>query len=534
MAKWPLVPMTASALLLAACGSSTPTASQPTFTAQNTVITASDISDAVTLDPNVAYEFSSTAAAHQIYSTLVQFPPGNLTQPVPSVATSWSVSSNGQDWTFQLRKGVKFSNGDTLTAQDVVYSLERVVNIPTDPASWLITQMGFTPANVAQDVRAVGSNELKITLPQPFAQGAFLAVLANPVASIVDSRVVKAHVKNGDWGTHWLYNHSAGSGPYELTSWQPSQQMEFTANPNYTLGPAPAVKRIYWKQEADTTARMDMLLRGDADIAIGLTASQVQSLQGKPGISILKVPSIAEVYVGMGVKTVPALGNPYVREAMKYAIDYNSIIKNLLNGNGTLLQGIIPKGIFGYTDKAPFTYNLQKAKQLLAQGGYPNGFSATMLVSSGTAAGGVSSAALAEALTSGWAKVGINVSVRQLQSSELYSEYRAHKAQLVLAEWALDYPDPQDFGAPFADYTQKSLIWRLQDNNTALSALVQQSAGMQDTPQRQALYNQINADLVTGPFAIIYQPDEVIAYSSKLHNLTYDDLNGIDYAQLTK
>ncbi len=500
----------------------------------NTVITVADISDAVTLDPAVAYETTSVGSDILLYSTLVRFAPGNLTHVIPSLASSWKETNNGQNWVFNLRHGVRFSNGDPLTAQDVVYSLERVVNIPNDPASWLVTQTGLTSQNFAQDVVAVGDYQVKMTLPQPIAVGAWLAILANTVTGVVDSKVVQQHVVNGDWGTHWLYNNSAGSGPYVLENWTPSQQVIFDANPNYGLGAKPQVQRIIWKMEADTTARLDELLRGDADIAIGLTSSQLSSLKGNKNIKLLKEPEIAEVYVGMGVKQLKPLGNPLVREAMKYAIDYKSILKNLVQGNGIELQGIIPKGIFGYVNALPYSYNPQKAKALLAKAGYAKGFSATMLVPNGTFDPGVSGAELGLAIAGNLAKVGIKVSIRQLQSSELYSEYRAHKAQLILAGWFLDYPDPQDFAAPFADYTQKSLIWRLQDDNPMLARLVEKSATMDDTPQRQAIYNQINLDLATGPFAVIYQPDMVIAYSSHLSRMMYDSLNQIAYQQMVK
>ena len=528
-----LIAVLSGAALLAA-GAGSATAGAVTYGPSNTVIVAQDISDAVTLDPQVAYEFTSTAADHLMYGTLTQFPPGNLSKPEGELATHWTEADNGQNWTFYLRKGVKFSNGDPLTAADVVYSFERAVDITTSPAGWLVTQTGLTPKNVASDIKAVGDYEVTMHLPQPFAPGAWLAILANPVTSIVDMKVVQQHIVKGDFGSHWLYNHSAGSGPYVLQQWQPSQVLSMVANPNYNAGKRPQVQRIVWQEMADTTTRLDALLRGSADVAIGLTASQLASLKSNPNVALLKVPSIAQVYVGMGVKQVPALGSPLVREAIKYAIDYKAIIADLVQGNGVELQGIIPKGIFGYSSALPFNYNLTKARQLMKRAGYAKGFSATMLVPNGTIGGSVSAEALAEVIKADLGKIGINVSLRLLQSSELYSEYRAHKAQLVLAEWSLDYPDPQDFAAPFADYTQKSLIWRLQDYDKALSRIVEKAATMQDTPARQALYNQLFRKMESGPFAIIFQPDEVIAYSRHLSGVKYDDVNGVNYASMTK
>lgn len=523
--------LSGAALLMAGAG--TAAAGSVTYGPNNTVIVAQDISDAITLDPQVAYEFTSVAAAHLMYSTLTQFPLENLTKPEGEVATSWTETDNGQNWVFHLRKGLKFWNGDPLTSADVVYSLERAVDITTSPAGWLVTQTGLTPQNVAQDIKAVGPYEVTMHLPQAFAPGAWLAILANSVTGIVDMKVVEQHVVKGDYGSHWLYDHSAGSGPYVLQQWQPAQVLSMTANPNYNLGPAPQVKRVVWQEMSDTTTRLDALQRGNADVAIGLTAAQLASLKGNPNVKILKVPQIAQVYMGMNVG-VPGLNNPLVREAIKYAIDYPAIVKDLVQGDGIEEQGIIPKGIFGYSPSLPFGYNVAKAKALMKKAGYAKGFTVSMLVPTGTIGNTVSAEALAEVIKSDLAAINVNVNLKLMQSSALYSQYRAQTAQLVLAEWELDYPDPQDFAGPFADYTDKSLIWRLKDYSKPLSLLAQKAATMQDTPARAALYTQLFNDMKTGPFAIIYQPDEVIAYSSKLGHVTYDDVNNIDFQNMSK
>lgn len=518
-------------MMLSACGSGQ---SSQQIGPSNTIVEVGDISDAVTLDPQSAYEASSTSADQLMYSTLVHFPYGNLSTPQPNVASSWTVSSNGHTWTFTLKKGITFSGGDTLTASDVVYTFERVVNIPNDPASWLITQTGLSPANIGQDVKALNPNTVQMTLPNAISQGAWLAIMANSVVGIVDSKVVKSHVQNGDWGAHWLFNHSAGSGPYVLQDWTKSVDMQFLDNPHYTLGPTPKVLRVIWNSASDTTSRLDQLQHGDADIAEGLTADQIASLSGSTNIKVLRVPEIALQYIGLGVNTVPAFGSPYVREAMKYAIDYNAIINQLLRGNGTQLQGIIPKGIFGYTSNLPYSFDPAKARALLAQGGYPNGFSVTLSIPAGTVGGGIQSSDVADVIKSDLAQVGITVNIRQLEESELLSEYRAHRVQMILEGWFMDYPDPQDFAAPFADYTQQSLIWRLQDNDATMAHLAEQASALPDSSQRAALYQQLNQDEATGPFVILYQPDVVIAYRSNLHGLTYDDLNGVDYPALSK
>ena len=177
-----------------------PVRSAPAYGPQQTIVLAIDISDAVSLDPQMAYEQSTILTDLQTYNTLVKFPIGDFRQVNPSLATSWTVSQDNKTYTFHLRHGIKFSSGNTMTAQDVVYTFQRVVNLQKDPASWLITQMGLDDKNVTSAVTAPDPYTVVISLPKPFSPGAFFSILANPVASVVDSQTVKAHVQGDDWG----------------------------------------------------------------------------------------------------------------------------------------------------------------------------------------------------------------------------------------------------------------------------------------------------------------------------------------------
>jgi peptide/nickel transport system substrate-binding protein len=540
--RWSAPALVGALLLAAGCGGAATTGSAPGSTAPaaygpaQTVVEVGDFSDAVTLDPGSAYETTSVGADILCYATLVRFPTGDLTNVTPWLAEKWDVSADGKTWTFHLKPNMKFSSGNPVTADDVVYTFQRIVNLgDNDPASWLVTQTGITKDNVDQLVRAVDPATVTITLPQTFSPGAFLAILANTLTGIVDSKVVKAHVQGNDWGAKWLYDHSAGAGPYVLQQWTKDQKLVFVANPNFTLGPQPAIKQVIWNHVPENTTQLDMLQHGDADIADSLSADQIASLSGSSTVKVFKAPQIAMEYLGMDVGNVPAFKHPEVLQAVRWAINYDDIATHLLKGNALPLQGIIPKGIFGYSNQQPFSFDPAKAKQLLAQAGFPTGFSATLTISSSQAAGGIPASALADALKADLAQAGINVTIQQLASSELLSQYRAHKLQMVLAGWFMDYPDPQDFAAPFGDYSQKSLIWRLEDNDQELAQLVQQAAGLQNGPARQQLYDRINQiEWQRGPFAILYQPLTAVAYSAKLQHLVWDPANGIDYPELSK
>jgi len=502
---------------------------------QQTIVIAKDISDAVTLDPNLAYEESGILADLQMYSTLVRFPVGNLTQVRPSVASSWDVSRDTRTYTFHLKHGIKFSSGNPLTADDVVYSLQRVVSLPKDPASWLITQMGIDDKTITTAVTAPDPYTVVITLPKPFSPGAFLAIIANPVASIVDGKTVRAHVQGGDMGSAWLNDHSAGSGPFQLAQWERQVTIDMVANPNYNLGPAPAVKRIVVPNIMESTVQQQAIGRGDADIAWTLTSAQLASLKQDPKFFVAQTANLAMEYLGMDVMNVPAFGKPQVREAVKYAIDYDGIIHDLLAGNGLPLQGVIPKGLFGYDPSLPFKHDVARAKQLLAEGGFAAGFNVELLAATGTEAGGVSAGDLASKVKNDLAAVGIRVDIRQLASDQKLGLYRAQKTQMILQNWFVDYPDPDDFAKPFADYTQKSLAWRLQFYNDPLSQLAQQASAMTNTPERGNLYKRINDGMAqTGPFAILYQPMLSLGVSKRVQNLAFDPVNFIDFTRVTK
>ncbi len=523
----------AGAVLLIATWAALPGRSATAYLPQQTVVIANDISSVVSLDPQVSFEF--TTPDHLCYSNLVEFARGDLTHPRPSLATSWTSSKDGRTYTFHLRPRVKFASGNVLTADDVVYSFERVVNIPKNPAAWLITQMDIDAKNVRSVVKAPDAQTVVITLPKPFSPGAFLSIMANTVVGVVDSKTVQAHVQNNDWGTAWLADHSAGSGPYQLVKWERLVTIELVANPTYSLGPAPSIKRIIWPNITENTVQRNMLGRGDADIALGLSASQLTALRRESAFYVAQIPDLGEEYVGMDVKNVPAFAKAEVRRAVKYALDYDGIVRDLLNGNGLPLQGVVPKGLFGYDASLPFKHDPARAKQLLAEAGFGAGFTVTMLAPSGSAAGGIAAGDLAAKIKNDLEAVGIHVNIRQVASSEMYQTYRGQQSQMVLANWYVDYPDPDDFAKPFGDYTQKSLAWRLQYNNEPLSRLVAQAASLENTPQRADLYKKINETMEQdGPFAIIYQPMISYAVSKRMQHMVFDAVNGIDFLSLTK
>ncbi|MDK2383635.1 MAG: ABC transporter substrate-binding protein, partial [Candidatus Korarchaeota archaeon] len=171
-------------------------------TPADTLIIAMDTSDAVSMDPARAYEFTSCFVVNQLYDKLVDFELPDLVNVKPEVAEKWEVSEDGKVWTFHIRKGIKFASGNPLTADDVVYSLQRVIKLK-QTASWVLTQFVSTP----EQIEKIDDYTVKITLDKPVAPSFFLATLTFTTSAVVDKQVVEAHAKNGDMGSDWMTDH---------------------------------------------------------------------------------------------------------------------------------------------------------------------------------------------------------------------------------------------------------------------------------------------------------------------------------------
>ena len=458
-------------------------------------------SDIISLDPAKAFEFSGVGIINQLYDKLLDFPAGRFDKPELSLAKSWKVSEDGKIWTFTLKEGIKFHSGNEVTAADVAYSFQRVVYLKDQPA-FILTQFGLTP----DSIKALDKYTVQITLDKQYAQGIFFSCLSAGVASIVDSKVVKQHVAKtdkypkGDMGMTWLGRNSAGSGPFILRKWEKNDRVILDANPNHFVHP-PKVKRVVIKEIVEATSRRLQVEKGDIDVAWEMMPDQVKELEKNQDIKIARIAALQIWYVGMNVSKGPLADNR-VRNAIRYAINYDGIIKNIMAGAGVQTNTFIPKGFAGYEDKIIYRTDLEKARQLLKEAGYPNGFETSMDHGDQTPYPEV-----AQVIQNALGKVGIKVKLNKLISAQLWPKYRAQKHELILARWGPDYMDPHTNAQPFADYKAKQLCWRNVFYNDKTSGLIQKAGVEMDNNKRIALYQEANRIIQEeGPYAFLFQP----------------------------
>lgn len=485
-------------------------------TQPDTLVIAADISDAVSMDPAVAYEFTSVLVVNQLYDKLVDIEPPDLTRVVPAVAESWNVSPDGTLWTFKIRQGIRFTNGDPLDANAVVYSLRRVLILSKTPA-WLLQQFIAKP----EDIVAVDNYTVAIKLKERVAPDLFLSVLSFTTSAIVNPREVEAHASGNDMGSGWLTDHSAGSGPYILVKWDRNSQIVLKANPNYWRG-KPPIDTIIIKHVPEPATQRLLLEKGDVDIAFGLTADIVQQLRDVKGIRIVEYPVLQLKYIGMNV------GNKYladerVRQAIKYAIDYDGIIRDILRGGAMKVQTIIPYPLLGFNPATPYYRDVNKAKQLLAEAGYPSGFDIELAYP----AGAHPDEEIAQKIQKDLADVGIRVTLRPIAASEMYQRYRQQALQLVLAEWGSDYPDPDNNAKAFGDYRIKQLAWRNMWYDNYSADLAEKAYRETDRATREALYKQLTEYILQhGPYVILYQVVQYVAMRTWVENFIPDPTFG--------
>jgi peptide/nickel transport system substrate-binding protein len=458
-------------------------------------------SDLITLDPAKAFEFAGTGVNAQTYDRLLDFAPGKYDVPRPSLAKSWSVSADGKTWTFRLRDDAKFHSGNAVTADDVVYSFARVVTLKETP-SFILTQFGITPGSL----KAVDSHTVQIALDKKYASGIFLACMASGVAGIVDSKVVQSHAKKtdrhpqGDMGLTWLTTNSAGSGSFKLRQWAKNDRVVLDANMDH-WGNKPKLKRVVLKEINEATSRRLQVEKGDIDIAWELFPDQVNALTNNINLHIDRFPATTIYYVGMNVSKGP-LSNQKVRQAIRYAVDYDGIIDHVMGGAAKAINTFIPEGFAGYNGQIHFKQDIAKAKALMAEAGYANGFETSIDTGDQTP-----NPELSQVLQASLAKIGITMSINKLVSSQLWPRYRTQKHDLIMARWGPDYHDPHTNAQPFADHTVKQLAWRNAYYNDTTAGLIDQASREMDQDKRMALYNKVN-DVIQqdGPYIFLFQP----------------------------
>lgn len=420
---------------------------------------------------------------------------------VPGLADSWDVTEDGLTYTFHLHEGVKFHNGNDFTADDVVYTINRMMDPATlakntDFYDMIVGASEFYEgaADSVSGVVAVDANTVQITLAEPYAP--FLAGLATPGCVMLDSEATE---EAGDvFGMDAAL--TVGTGPFVLKEWVLGSKVTLEANKDYFKG-APKIDALTFLIVPDHDTQRMLYETGEADVFNFMYApSQMEFFKNDPAYADQFISGArAGTYYFLFNQNIEPLNNVEVRKALQVGIDRNALLSALYGGEGIVAQTLVPPTVLGYNADAPvIEYNPEKAKQMLSDAGYPDGFD--MVIAQTTDS--PTSLSRNEILQAMFAQIGVRVEIQQMDDASYYGTRATGELPSVSNEWAADFNDPDNFLYTF--FSTKNAVARSNNYaNADIQQRLEAARVMVDQDARMQEYRDIEQTIITEDAAMI-------------------------------
>lgn len=447
--------------------------------------------DATTLDPQKQGDLPSMNVLINIFDTLTVRDVND--RLVGGLAERWE-STSPTTWRFHLRSGVTFHNGEAFDANAVKFSIERLI----DPA----TKSPIVELRFVKKVNVVDDHTVDVLTSQPDP------ILPEKMSLFGGVIVPPGYLKSkGDAG---FAAAPVGTGPFVFQSWQRDSQIALRANAKY-WGGKPAVDKLTFKVMPDPAASLAALQSGELDIVSALTPDAAQQLTGTPDIKVVTSPGIRTFFVSLDTLSGGPLAKKEVRQALNHALDVPTLIKSVLNGAAQQTPTLIPHQSFGFDPSVqPFTYDLAKAKSLLAQAGYPNGFSVKF-------AGSSVDKDMVQAIAGQLQKVGVRAEVTLLDAATFKQRLVSSNKQALgpmyftgNTGWTLDAESNLQ---SFIRHDRRQSRW----NNPAADKLVDTEEGSVKSDERKQAFAKLEQLLADeAPFLYLYQISNLFAVNDRV------------------
>lgn len=412
---------------------------------------------------------------------------------VPSLAENWDISDDGLEYTFHLRQGVKFHNGNDFTAEDVAYTFHRMLTVESGVNTEFIDQIKGADELLAgetdtlEGVEVVDDYTIKVTLKEPFA--GFLASISSPGVSIYDSEATEA--AGDQFGMDPAV--TVGTGPFEFSSWSFNNQLVLTRNEDYWKG-ASKLPGVVIKIIPDTETQSMMFESGELDILdLDYAADSVDRFTETYPDQIVQGPRVGIVYFTMNFNKEP-FQDVRVRKAVQMSIDRQAILDALYGGRGQVEQGIFPHGLIGFNpDQEEIKYDPEAAKALLAEAGYADGFD--MEIAADSSASDTMTMAL-EIVSDQLAEVGIRAEIKNYDESTWLETRKSGELGSFMSTWSADYNDPDNFIYTFFGNEEKTKIRSINYPDTEVMARVAKARTIVNEDERLAEYKALEEKIV--------------------------------------
>lgn len=459
------------------------------------VLTAAISADPQGFDPHLTSAYSSFEVLENVFDTLVSIDENlNIT---PSLAESWEVSEDGLTWTFKLQEGITFHDGSDLTAEDVKFSYERILDPDVGSgASWRL-------ANV-ESIEAVDDYTVAITLNAPYP-----GLLAK-LAGYKGMAIVSSEAED-------LERMPIGTGPFMFVEYVPGDHVTLMRNENYwetdAAGNAlPYLDEVVFRPIPDETVKTTNLQTGEVDWVDSLPPQQVNSIADAGDVMVDVVTGGDYWYLGVNLNREP-LGDPLVRQAINYAINKEDVAAAARWDTAVASDNPIPAESAWNSGYAPYEYNPERAKELLAEAGYADGFEVELMPSSQYE----ETVRAAQVVQAQLADVGVTATIRTLEWGTWLEEQGAGNFDIYVGGW-IGNIDPDDYF--YAQHHTGEIFNFTGYSNEALDALLDEGRAEADPDVRKGIYDQVAQILIDdSPYVYMYIPATVNAWQPNVHGV---------------
>ncbi|WP_121020432.1 ABC transporter substrate-binding protein [Helicobacter vulpis] len=472
--------------------------------------------DGSSMDPALVTDGESYVATSNIYETLVRFKYGT-TEIEPGLASSWEISQDGLSYTFHLRKGVYFHTTKywtkkvEFTSKDVLFSFKRQMagGDPYYKGRSYIYWESMAMSHIIKSIEAPDKYTIKITLKKPEAP--FLADLGMDFLSILSQDYAQYLASQGKQDE--LSRKPIGTGPFKFLLWLKDDKIRLVRNPNY-WGHKAFLDQVVIRVIPNPSSRALALEKGEVSLISAPNRNEIPHLEGLPGIVVDKAPSLSTAWVSLNTQKKP-FDNRLVRLALNYAINVDDYIKVVYEGYAQRAINPIPPGMWGYNTKIkPYPYDPAKAKQLLKQAGYPDGFETTLFTAARHNKKG------AEFIQAQLAKIGVKVKIEFFEWGAYLKKTGMGEHEMAFSGWLADTGDPDNFlyilwskHAALQIPTQNHSFYK----SDAYSDLVTRAKEITDEKERTKLYEKAQVIFHDdAPCVLLAYPDEVAPHLASL------------------
>ncbi len=474
---------------------------------RRTLIDSRDNYDPRSLDPALSTDVPTGRAVGYLFDGLTRFTPDAKLEP--GLAERWEVSPDGMTYTFHLRRGVKFHDGQPLVARQVVRSWQRVL----DPAVRGGRGWPLYPIRGARDyaegraqsiagLSSANDSTIVVSLTEPFA--IFPTLLAMPVTSIVPDSTPAS-----------FGERPIGTGPWRFAEWKHDDYILFAKNAEY-WGDAPKSDSLRARIIAEPSTAVAEFESGNVDV-LQIPQGEGQQWQETEDRRrmLQSVPALQLIYIGINTTRGP-LTDRRVRQALNHAVDVNTIINSLVSGRGKRAVGVIPPTLPGAdTTRGAYPFDANRAKQLLAEAGHPNGIEIDLWTPTTPIY-----VRIAEAIQGYLNQAGFRAKIGQRESAAAREAARKGETDLILKDWYADYPDAENFLYPLLHGANKGVGGNVSFyQNPEFDRIVSASRREQDAGRRAALYRQADSIAYNdAPMLYLYFFNELYAVQPWIRN----------------